>query len=254
MSDLMYPVEVVTLPSQGKFYPKGHPLRENGGQLELKYMTAKEEDILTSTNLIANGTVMDRLMDSLVVHKGVKPADLTTGDLNAVLVASRVLAYGKDYPIEIDCDGCKEKIEHVIDLSQLESPDSLIEVNDDGHHEFVTETGLSVVIKSLTRGDEMDIENTEKILSKRYSKGLTSSVTSRLKQIIVSINGITDKGTLSGMIDNLVIKDSRMIKEEFDKINPSIDMVIEVTCEGCGHTMKGGMPIGLNFFWPDIEL
>ena len=254
MSDLMYPVEVVTLPSQGKFYPKGHPLRENGGQLELKYMTAKEEDILTSTNLIANGTVMDRLVDSLVVHKGVKPTDLTTGDLNAVLIASRVLAYGKEYPLEINCDKCESKVEHVVDLSQLESPDFLIDVNDDGHHEFVTETGLNVVIKPLTRGDEMDIENTEKILSKRYSKGLTASVTSRLKQIIVSINGVTDKSVLSGMIENLVVKDSKLIKDEFDKINPSIDMTVEVTCDECGHTMKGGMPIGLNFFWPDIEL
>ena len=139
-------------------------------------------------------------------------------------------------------------------MSQLESPDFLIDVNDDGHHEFVTETGLNVVIKPLTRGDEMDIENTEKILSKRYSKGLTSSVTSRLKQIIVSINGETNKSILSSMVENLVVKDSKLIKDEFDKINPSIDMTVEVTCDECGHTMKGGMPIGLNFFWPDIEL
>jgi len=250
----MYPVEIVTLPSQGKYYPKGHPLRESGGQLELKGMTAKEEDILTSTNLIANGTVMDRLMESLVVHKGVKPADLNTGDLNAVVIASRVLAYGKDYPIEIDCDSCEEKIEHTVDLTQLESPDDLIDVNEDGHHQFVTETGLNITVRPLTRGDELDIENTDKILSKRYSKGLTTSVTSRLKQIIVSINGETDKSILSSMVENLVVKDSKLIREEFDKINPSIDMTMEVTCEGCGHTMKGGMPIGLNFFWPDIGI
>ena len=247
-----FPSEVVDLPSGGKIYGGESPLK--GGKIELKYMTAREEDILTSQNLIKKGVVIDKLLDSLILSEGVNADDLILGDKNAIMVAARVLAYGKDYPIEIDCDGCKEKIEHVIDLSQLESPDSLIDVNDDGYHEFVTETGLNVVIKPLTRGDEMDIENTEKILSKRYSKGLTSSVTSRLKQIIVSINGITDKGTLPGMIDNLVIKDSKMIREEFEKINPTIDMMVEITCEGCGHAMKGGMPIGLNFFWPDIEV
>ena len=102
MSDLMYPVEIINLPSGGKYYPEGHPLRETSGQLELKYMTAKEEDILTSTNLIQNGTVIDELLKSLIVHKGVKSADLTTGDINAILIASRVLAYGKDYEIEYD--------------------------------------------------------------------------------------------------------------------------------------------------------
>ena len=102
MSDLMYPVETINLPSEGRYYPEGHPLRENSGQLEMKYMTAKEEDILTSTNLIQNGTVIDRLLDSLIIHEGVKASDLTTGDINAILIASRVLAYGKDYEIEYD--------------------------------------------------------------------------------------------------------------------------------------------------------
>ena len=94
MSELMYPVETINLPSEGKYYPKGHPLRENGGLQEKKNKTAKEEDNLTSTTLIQNGTVMDRLLDSLVVHEGVRPDDLPTGDLNAVLIAARVLAYG----------------------------------------------------------------------------------------------------------------------------------------------------------------
>ena len=253
MSELMYPVETINLPSEGKYYPKGHPLRENGGLLELKYMTAKEEDILTSTNLIQNGTVMDRLLDSLVVHEGVKPIDLTTGDLNAVLIAARVLAYGKDYDVEIDCGSCEAKINYVVDLSQLESTDAEIEVDDNAHHHFVTDTGLDIVIRPLSRGDELDIEKTDKILRKKYNKR-SSIITSRLKSIIVSINGETDKNILTSMVENLVVKDSRKIREEFDKINPSVDMTLEVVCEECGHVMKGGMPIGVNFFWPEHEI
>ena len=253
MSDLMYPVETINLPSGGKYYPEGHPLRENGGQLELKYMTAKEEDILTSTNLIKNGTVIDRLLDSLVVHEGVRPADLTTGDINAVLIAARVLAYGKEYDVSFDCPSCESEINHKVDLSELETPEDLIDVDENGHLTFVTETGLEISIKALTRGDEMTIEKNNRIMKSKYKK-TSSEVTSRLKNIIVSINGQTEKNALSSMIDNLVVRDTKRIREEFDKINPSVDMTTEFICEDCDYTMKGVIPIGIDFFWPDIQL
>ena len=254
MNELMYPVEIINLPSGGKYYPKGHPLRENGGQLEVKYMTAKEEDILTSTNLIANGTVMDRLLESIVVHTGVNPIELTTGDVNAVLVAARVLAYGKDYEVSITCEVCEESVDTVVDLSQLEGPDDLIEVDEDGHHHFTTDSGLDIVIRSMTRADERDAEKNEKILQTKYNKKVSGIITSRLKLIIVSINGETDKNVLASMIDNLVVKDSQKIRREFNNINPTIDMTMEVTCGECDHTMKGAIPIGVDFFWPEIEI
>ena len=254
MSELMYPVEIINLPSAGKYYPKGNPLRENGGQLEVKYMTAKEEDILTSTNLIANGTVMDRLLESIVVHDGVNPIELTTGDVNAVLIAARVLAYGKDYEVTINCEECEGSIDAVVDLSDLESPDDLVDVDDEGHHHFTTDTGLDVVIRSMTRRDELSAEKNEKILQTKYNKKVSSIITSRLKLIIVSIDGETDKNMLSSMIDNLVVRDSQKIRQEFSKINPSIDMTMEVTCGDCDHVMKGGIPIGVDFFWPEIEV
>jgi hypothetical protein len=254
MTDLMYPTEVIQLPSQGKFYPEGHPLRENGGKLDVKYMTAKEEDILTSTNLIANGTVVDKLMESLVVHEGVDYKDLTTGDANAVLMASRVLAYGKDYPVTVTCGQCKENTDTVIDLSQLETPDELVDVDDNGHYSFKTPKGLEVTIKTLTRGEEMKVEKDNKAIEAKVGKGFTHEVTSRLKSIIVSINGVTDRQELSNMIDNLVIMDSKFIREEFNKVNPSVDMTIEVDCNSCGHTIKGAIPIGIDFLWPDAQL
>ena len=254
MSDLLYPVETINLPSGGKYYPEGHPLRENGGQLEMKYMTAKEEDILTSTNLIQNGTVLDRLLDSIVVHDGVKPTDLTTGDVNAVLIAARVLAYGKDYEVQIPCSGCGTTVNHEVDLTQLESPDKLVDADDDGHHQFTTDSGLDIVIKPLLRGEELDIEKNNRIVDTKYNKKNSSEVTSRLRTIIVSINGETDKNALISMVNNLVVKDSKKVRDELTKINPTVDTTIEITCDNCGHTIIGGMPIGVDFFWPDIEI
>ena len=121
MSNVTFPTEVIDLPSKGKFYPTGHPLAS--GQVELKYMTAKEEDILTSTNLIQKGVVLDKLMDSLIVTKNVTHEDFLLGDLNAVMVASRILGYGKEYPLNVTCPKCNTTSEHNVDLSQLETKD-----------------------------------------------------------------------------------------------------------------------------------
>ena len=252
MTEFMYPTEVIQLPSQGKIYPEGHPLRENGGKLDVKYMTAKEEDILTNTNLISNGTVVDVLMNSLVIHEGIKAKDLSTGDLNAVLLASRVLAYGKEYPVEISCGKCDTKIDHNIDLSTLQIPEEVVDTNSEGHYSFSTPSGLDVVVKTLTRKEEMQLEKDVKAVESKL--GTSSMVTSRLKKIIVSINGVTDKNELSNMVDNLVIRDTKFIRKEFDNINPSVDMSLETECTNCGHVITGGVPIGINFLWPDAEL
>jgi hypothetical protein len=117
MAEYNFPTETIDLPSGGKLYPEGSPLRS--GKLDIKYMTAKEEDILTSTNLIQKGIVIDKLMESLIVTPGVKPEDLLIGDLNAAMVAARILAYGKDYSIELGCGNCGIRFEHVVDLSKL---------------------------------------------------------------------------------------------------------------------------------------
>ena len=249
MAEFKYPTETVMLPSKGHFYAEDSPLSK--GEVEIKYMTAKEEDILTSTNLIANGTVVDKLMESLIVHEGVTYKDLTTGDATAVLMASRVLAYGKDYPISVTCDQCKETMEHVVDLSQLETPDELVDVDDNGNYSFKTPAGLDVTIKTLTRGEEMKLEKDLKAMENKLGKGTSKEITSRMRSIIVSINGVTDKSELTKMIQNLVIRDSRFIREELKKINPSVDMDIVILCDNCGNRITGGIPIGVDFLWPD---
>jgi len=101
MADNQYgfPTEVLSLPSKGLLYPKDSPLSK--GTIDVKYMTAKEEDILTSQNLIEQGVVIDRLLESVIVTPNVKLGDLLIGDKNAIMIGTRILGYGKDYPITI---------------------------------------------------------------------------------------------------------------------------------------------------------
>ena len=128
MAEVKFPTEVVDLPSQGLLYPKDSPL--SSGTIEIKYMTAREEDILTSANLIKKGIVIDKLLEALIVDKSIKLDDMLLGDKNAILIASRILAYGKDYEVEVDGK------EVVVDLTTLKEKklDEKIVVN--GANEF----------------------------------------------------------------------------------------------------------------------
>ena len=82
MAELKLPTEKVSLPSKGLLYPKESPL--SSGEIEMKYMTAKEEDILTNSNFIKNGTVIDKLLQSMIVTP-INYDELLVGDKNAIL-------------------------------------------------------------------------------------------------------------------------------------------------------------------------
>ncbi len=110
-----FPTEIVDLPSKGLLYPSDNPL--SSGKIEIKYMTAKEEDILTSQNLIKKGVVIDKLLSSLIVTEGVSLDDLITGDKNAIMVAARVLAYGPEYTVELTNQYTDEKFNHTFNLT-----------------------------------------------------------------------------------------------------------------------------------------
>jgi len=248
MAEYNFPTETIDLPSGGKSYPEGSPLRS--GKIDIKYMTAKEEDILTSTNLIKKGTVIDKLMESLIVTKGVKPDDLLTGDLNAVMVASRILAYGKEYPIELACSSCGERIQHTVDLTTLDtiSPDN---VPENGEYTVTLPTGVVVTFRLLTRGDEREIDAEVDAL-KKFNNSIETSNSSRLKYMITSVNGNTDKKVVREFAENMIIRDVRAFREEVKRVAPDVDFQITIKCDACDMETKGRMPFGANFFWPDF--
>lgn len=247
MAEYKFPTEAIDLPSEGKHYPEGSPLRS--GKVDIKYMTAKEEDILTSTNLIQRGTVLDKLMESLIVTPGVKPDDLLLGDINAVMVASRILAYGKDYPIDVICGSCSAKFSYDVDLSKLEMI-TPTEEPVDGEYTTVLPTGVTVTFKLLLRSDEKKIR--EEIEALKKLTQVESESTIRLRYMITSVNGNRDPKIIREFSEAMIIRDVRALRENVRKVSPDVDFELVVPCQSCDHTIKVRMPIGANFFWPDI--
>jgi hypothetical protein len=245
-----FPSETIDLPSNGVFYPEDSPLRS--GQVEIKYMTAKEEDILTSPNLIQKGIVLDKLIDSLIVTTGVKAADLLVGDLNAVMVAARILGYGKDYEVTMDCPSCGKLVEQVVNLSELATTNSPEDGNVAEFKIILPISKAEIELKLLSRKDELDIEKELKAL-KKVNSDIEAEATTRLKAIIGSVNGDTSKATIWKFVDTLLVRDARYLREQYKNLIPDVDFDILVECD-CGANQKGRLPIGPTFFWPDARV
>ena len=246
MSEYKFPTEVIDLPSEGKVYPKESPL--SSGKLELKYMTTREEDILMSENLIKKGVVIDKLLDSLVVTKGVKQGDLIVGDKNAVLVASRILAYGPEYTVEVtNPNDVDEKIEHTFDLSKCPFKELSKDVDySDNSFDFTTPVGKNKLkFKLLTGADEVLIEKDIKQSSKF---GVSSDITTRLRYTVTEVDGDTKSSTISEFTQNLLARDSVALRGYIRDIAPDIDLTSEV--EIGGETVSVAIPLTVEFFWP----
>ena len=243
-----FPTEVVELPSKGYFYPEGHPLAS--GRVEVKYMTAREEDILTSQNLIEQGIVIDKLLESLIIDKSIKIDDMLIGDKNAIMVSARILGYGKDYEFTYD------EVEHKVDLSKLEPIDIDFTKHTKGVNEFTFELPSSkrpLTFKLLDGTDEkeisIEIEAREKI-NKEYSPELTT----RLKQMLLSVDGKTDKAYINNFVDNeFLSRDSLAFREYLSKVTPDVDMNITVV-DSAGKETVISVPVTIRFFWPSAGI
>jgi len=251
MSELKLPTEQVTLPSKGLLYPKENPL--SSGVIEMKYMTAKEEDILTNSNYIRQGTVIDKLLQALIVSP-INYDDLLIGDKNAVLVAARILGYGKDYAFKYT-NQYGQEVEANIDLTTL-SEKELDKVIQSGTNEFtfiLPKSTNTVTFKLLTHGDEKAIEAEIKGL-KKIDPTKTYDITTRMKFIITSIEGKRDLKSIRDFVDNyLLAPDARALREYYNQIQP--DIKLKYTPEDENYTGEGiDVPISLNFFWPDSGL
>ena len=247
MSNVTFPTEVIDLPSKGKFYPVGHPLAS--GQIELKYMTAKEEDILTSQNLIQKGIVLDKLIDSLIVTKGVTHEDLLLGDLNAVMVASRILGYGKDYPVNVTCPKCGTSAEHVVDLSQLESKD----ITEENVTVTLPVSKKTIKVRLLTRKIEKDIQKELDAL-KKVGMQVEPEASTRLRYLIAEVDGSSEPKLIRETVDNMLVADTRALREFYKTVTPDVKFEAPYTCEKCDNATILPMSIGLNFFWPDARI
>ena len=248
MSEVKFPTEVVDLPSKGLLYPKESAL--SSGKIEIKYMTAKEEDILTSANLIKKGVVIEKLLESLIVDKSVKVNDLLIGDKNAVLIASRILAYGKEYEVEVE----GRKVE--VDLTTLKDKfiDESIVTNNANEFEFeLPATKRKITFKFLTSADEKEIDK-EVEGYKKIGDGIGYELTTRLKHQIISIDGDSKKTSVQNFVDNeFLSRDSMAFRNYVNEIMPDVDMT-STYIDGDGKEKEFTVPMTVSFLWPSAGI
>jgi len=248
------PAEVVPLPSCGKVYPPDHPLH-NETTIEIKAMTANEEDLLTSQALIKNGTVISKLLDACILNRLVNSNSMVTGDRNAVLFALRISGYGPEYDVKISCPRCKEDFEHSFDLSALlvkSLRDEPVTPHTNIFQYQLPRSKQLVYFKLLTGADELSLSRAA-TGRKKVSKQIEQNVTSRLMHSIIAIGDEKDPHKLAKAVKNMPVADSRALRRHIEKIEPGINMKQSLECEFCGETSEVRVPLGLTFFWPDAS-
>ena len=242
MADFKLATEIVDLPSKGYLYSKDSPLAD--GKIEIKYMTAKEEDILTNASYIQKGTVLDKLFQSLIVSK-IDYNDLLIGDKNAIMIAARILGYGKDYTFAFD------GIEETVDLTDIENTTIDEDLFKSGKNEFnftFPHSGNEIVFKLLNHGDETKIQRELDGL-KKINKESDPTLTTRWKHTILSVEGKTDKKDIREFVDKyLLARDARALREYIKSMSPDVDLTFFPSSSETTKTI----PIGVGFFWPDF--
>ena len=246
MSDNKFPSEVIDLPSEGRLYPEGHPLKD--GKIEIKYMTAKEEDILTSQNLIKKGVVIDRLIDSLILTEGIKSGDLVLGDKNAVMVAARILAYGPEYTCEIPNKvggGTTTQTFNLADCPFKKLPEGVTE----NKFEVTLPISKTKITFKLLSGKEESLINEELKASEKVNAEVKPELTTRLRYTITSVDGDDSQVTINNFVQNLLARDSMHLRKIIKDTAPDIELSQEIEIEG--ESVKVDIPMTVGFFWPE---
>tara|TARA_R100001163_G_C5066834_1_gene205496 strand:+ start:1630 stop:2376 length:747 start_codon:yes stop_codon:yes gene_type:complete len=248
MEEFKFPTETVELPSKGLVYPKDNPL--SSGKVEMKYMTAKEEDILTNTNYIKDGTVIDKLLKALLVTK-VNYDDIVIGDKNAIMVAARVLGYGADYTFKYNDE------EITVDLQELETRElkesDLIEKGLNQFSYTLPHSNTPITFKLLNTRDDRKVKAEVKGLQK-INKRSNPELSTRLKHVIISVNGDENPATIREFVDKFMLaRDSRALREHIRTFQPDIDLKFNYESSD-GVEREVSLPMTVNFFWPDADL
>ena len=240
------PTEFVELPTEGRFYPEGHPLHGQDS-VEINMMTAKEEDILTNRSLIKKGVALDRMVRSLLIDKRINVKDLFLGDKNAIIVTARISAYGPEYKASITCPSCNTAETYEIDLEEVladsegfQMPDG-VEMNH--RNNFIIElpkTGISAEVRLLNGHDS--IEDTKK----NKSMGLIDM----FKKFVVSLNEITDRKQVDEFLELMPASDSKILRQKYGELVPNVDMDLSFECNTCDHEQTMEVPLSADFFWP----
>jgi len=249
------PTEFVELPSMGLFYPQGHPLHKQK-TAEIRYMTAKEEDILTSRALLKEGVALDRMLQNLLVNGDIRVSSLLVGDKNALLVAARKTGYGAEYETNVTCPACGETNEHSFDISDPPSNDFIKKADEAGislANDSTVEITLpmsqvKVVCRLMNSEDEIKLSKQLERKSKR--KQDTGVTTDSFRAYIMSVNGDDSPFSIESFIHAMPARDARYLRNVYTSIVPNIDLTQLFECSSCGYSTDMEVPLGVDFFWP----
>lgn len=250
------PTEFVELPSRGDFYPEGHIL--NGVEtVEIRQMTAKDEDILTSRALLKRGVALDKMINNLLVDKRINPDDMLVGDKNAILVAARSSGYGSDYTTRITCPNCTEVSDSTFDLSEVSLTEAeaylgISGVSRDGAYFSIElpQTNATIVVRMLTGKDESRIARNNR-LNRKATGNAEVTLTSQMRNFIVSVNGDSSAKNIAYFVDHMPARDSRWLRTIYKEITPNVDMTQFFECQHCDYTSEMEVPFTTDFFWPN---
>lgn len=251
------PVQSVEIPSRGRVYPVDSALH-NRETIEIRSMTAKEEDILTSRALLKQGTAISTLLRSCILDKSIDPDEMLVGDRNAVLVAIRASGYGSNYEAEVQCPECDAKFEHEFNLNKRPIKEMQSEPVQEGKNIFSFILPMSkkeVVFKLLTGAEERELSTIQDRIKKAKGAGsVESNVTMRLVFQTLSIGGITDKKEVRNIVENkLLAGDSLAYRKHIEEVSPNLNLMFYVKCPECGEESEVEMPIGITFLWPEVR-
>jgi len=243
------PTEFVELPSQGKFYSSDHPLFGKK-DIEIKFMTSKEEDILTSKSLLKKGIAIDRMLQSLLLNKSINLDEIFVCDKNALIIAARISGFGSLYTTKLMCPSCENFIENTFNLDELKVFYGNLDIleNDGLLHIELPKSKVNVCCKLMMGKDEKYLS--QLMENKKKLKLNDSLMTDHMKMYVVSVNGNTEKGVISQFVDSMLSIDSRFLRKTYQESIPNIDMTQTITCPECEAESEVTMPLGTTFFWP----
>ena len=252
MAGFSVPRDFVMIPSKGRIYPQSSPLH-NVEEIEVRHLTAADEDILTSRALLRSGKAIDTMLSNVLMNKSINVEELISGDKNAILTFLRITGYGPEYPVEIDCPGCGENIKHEFDLSQLTMRFLDVDPISAGENRFsfVLPSGVEIHFKLLNSAEDAKITDEQDKLKRATNSPLEKNVTTKYKHQIISVNGNEEQISINNFVDTMNLRDSRAFRTFLEELEPDVNMEQEFKCRMCGHTEEVEIPVTTGFFWPE---